>query len=191
MSGGIRGTSGSGVSVRTSLIRSYNSNECLTSLQDLCDAGVVGLQLHLKLGQLLVQFTQVPVHLTGRDRTTLSSGQWERRTTIFKGSFCLINVHRGHLNCTYWSVGGLKTLSCWSDTWSSGQINTVTSLTDWSCVSPHFIVCDCPPVAVAVNYSHTAPVNDVTLFSERTGSIGYYRRVSPTCNWLWRTATAK
>ena len=35
----------------------------LTSLQDLCDAGVVRLQLHLELGQLLVQLPQVAVHL--------------------------------------------------------------------------------------------------------------------------------
>lgn len=167
-------------------IRSYNSSEGLTSLQDLGDAGVVGLQLHLKLGQLLVQFAQVPVHLTGRDRTSLSSGRWRRRTTIFKGSFCLINDHRGHLNCSYWSVGELKTLSCWSDTWSSGQINTVTSLTDWSRVSPHCVVCDCPLVAVAVNYSHTAPVNDVTLSGEWTGSISSYW----SCDWSWTAAAA-
>lgn len=44
--------------------RRRGGERSLTSLQDLGDAGVVGLQLHLELGQLLVQLAQVPVHLS-------------------------------------------------------------------------------------------------------------------------------
>lgn len=40
----------------------------LTSLQDLGDAGVVGLQLHLELSQFLVQLAQVSVHLSNMAR---------------------------------------------------------------------------------------------------------------------------
>lgn len=43
----------------------------LTSLKNFGDASVVGLQLHLELGQFLVQFAQVTVHL----RNTTNSGQ--------------------------------------------------------------------------------------------------------------------
>lgn len=53
----------------------FRHTEGLTSLQDLRDAGVVSLQLHLELGQLLVQFTQVTVHL-GTEPTNTDSGIW-------------------------------------------------------------------------------------------------------------------
>lgn len=57
----------SGTRYRKSNIPLPNTTkELLTPLKDLSDASVVSLQLHLELGQFLVQFTQVSVHLRHR-----------------------------------------------------------------------------------------------------------------------------
>lgn len=45
------------------LFQEFKACEGLTSLQDLSDASIVGLELHLELGQFLVQFAQVTVDL--------------------------------------------------------------------------------------------------------------------------------
>lgn len=77
----------------------------LTSLQNLSDAGVVGLQLHLKLGQFLVQFAQVTVHLVNTD--SLNSG------SVKHLSFCHFQNHHSE-STRIWSSGstGLKHSSC-------------------------------------------------------------------------------
>lgn len=77
----------------------------LTSLQDLSDAGIVGLQLHFKLGQFLVQFAQVTVHLVNTD--SLSSG------SVKQLSFCHFQNHHSESSRISSSGStGLKHSSC-------------------------------------------------------------------------------